>query len=429
MSRTFQEQAGLFLQEAVSRARKPLKPASVHGFESYLRKWVNPQLGAIPLCEVNNKTVKVLVAKMLQAQLSAKSIDNVVGLIKLVVSSDLDENGEPLHIRKWNSAFLDMPVVRNQYRPILTADAIARLAKSPKLGVLYTLLASTGLRIGEALGLETRHVQGRTLVVEQSCWYGQLQTPKTFNAFRKIDLSTSVAGMLEKFIGGRRFGLVFQNQAGNPHSQTNLLRRSLGARQESDESCGLVFRSAFPEILKATTKLGAAESDDGVGAADGPMHAGAFETCADGYFASGFHNARGSAQALRVELWVAHTVSVALEIVKAAACFLRARDLAADGVEQRLEFSVVEFFLPSFCPLRRAWMSETVQSFSEITQVLFGMIAVHNLGGIGKLILGKIPNPKGPISEHDSTWRMAEAAARSLPPDALGKRRTCRGGI
>jgi hypothetical protein len=105
---------------------------------------------------------------------------------------------------------------------------------------------------------------------------------------------------------------------------------------------------------------------------------------------------------LGVEFWVAHTVAVGLEIVKAAACFLRARELAADGVEQSLEFSGVEFLLPAFCPLRRARISEAVESFSEITQVLFGMIAVNNLSGIGKLILGEIPNPKGPISEHNS---------------------------
>jgi hypothetical protein len=189
-----------------------------------------------------------------------------------------------------------------------------------------------------------------------------------------------------------------------------------------------VFRSAFPEILKATTELGTAESDDGVGAADGPTHPSSFETCADGYLASGFHNAGGSAKALGVELWVAHTVSVGLEIVKAATCFLRARDLAADGVEQSLEFSGVEFFLPTFCPLRRAWMSEAIESFSEITQVLFGMIAVNNLSGIGKLILGEIPNPEGPISEHDS-WCVAEATARSFAPDAFGKRSACGSGI
>src|SRR5215470_11449795 len=96
----------------------------------------------------------------------------------------------------------------------------------------------------------------------------------------------------------------------------------------------VLFRSAFPEILKAATKLSTAESDDGVGTTNGPMHAGSFETCADGHLASDFHNAGGSAQALGVELGVAHTVSVALEIVQAATCFLRARDLATDGVEQ-----------------------------------------------------------------------------------------------
>jgi hypothetical protein len=147
VSRTFEQQARLFLQEAVSRARRPLKPASVQGFESYLRKWLNPSLGAMPLSEVNNRTVKVVVATMLNAKLSPKSIDNVVGLVKLVVSSDLDENGEPRHLRKWNAAFLDMPIIRNQRRPVLAADAITKLlahCDNPRDRALYALLAGSG---------------------------------------------------------------------------------------------------------------------------------------------------------------------------------------------------------------------------------------------------------------------------------------------
>src|SRR4029077_20402725 len=75
-----------------------------------------------------------------------------------------------------------------------------------------------------------------------------------------------------------------------------------GARQESDGSCGLLFRSPFPEILKAATKLRTAKRDDGVGAVNSPMHAGSFEPGTNGHLASGFHNARGSAQALGVEM-------------------------------------------------------------------------------------------------------------------------------
>ena len=50
-------------------------------------------------------------------------------------------------------------------------------------------------------------------------------------------------------------------------------------------------------------------------------------------------------KALGVELWVAHAVSIGLEIVETAASFLGARNLAPNPGEQNPEFSVVEFFL------------------------------------------------------------------------------------
>ena len=105
-------------------------------------------------------------------------------------------------------------------------------------------------------------------------------------------------------------------------------------------------------------------------------------------------------------------------------------------MEQSPKSSGVEFFLPAFRPLRSSWRSGTVQSFSDITQVLFGMIAVHNLGGIGKLIVGNIPNPQGPIPEHDrarawqkrrrvaslhTRWAKGERAAAVSSVQALSK--------
>src|SRR5438552_410974 len=108
---------------------------------------------------------------------------------------------------------------------------------------------------------------------------------------------------------------------------------ALGARQESDGSCGRLFGSAFPEVLKATTELGTGESDDGVGAMNGPVHPGAFEPRADSHLAPSLDNTGGSAQALRMELRIAHAVSVSLEIMEAAAGLLRTRYLAPEGGE------------------------------------------------------------------------------------------------
>jgi hypothetical protein len=121
------------------------------------------------------------------------------------------------------------------------------------------------------------------------------------------------------------------------------------------------------------------------------VHTSAFETRADGKLASGLDHAGGSTQTLGVELGIAHTLSVGLEIMETATRLIGARDLTAEGMEQSPESSGVEFIFPALSPLRSSWRSGTVQSFSDSTQVLFGMIAVHNLGGVGKLSVGDVP--------------------------------------
>ena len=52
-------------------------------------------------------------------------------------------------------------------------------AKAP-YSTLYALLAGSGLRIGEAVGLRVEHVldNGSRLVVSQSVWGGKEQAPK-----------------------------------------------------------------------------------------------------------------------------------------------------------------------------------------------------------------------------------------------------------
>ena len=161
----------------------------------------------------------------------------------------------------------------------------------------------------------------------------------------------------------------------------------------------------------------------------GPVHSSTFEARANGHLASGLDNAGGRAQALGMELRIAHTIAVGLEIMETATSQIGARDMTTNGVEQSWEFSGIEFFLAAFCPLGSPWGGGTVKGFSKITQIFFGVIAVDNLGDTGKLIVGDVLNPQGPIPEHDPTGRLAEAAARGLPPDALGEGRTFGGGV
>src|ERR1700730_3080933 len=71
---TFREQAVIWLNQVKDRKRKPLAPSTVENWESHLEKWINPNIGDIPLDAVNNLAMKGLVAKMIASgKLSPKS--------------------------------------------------------------------------------------------------------------------------------------------------------------------------------------------------------------------------------------------------------------------------------------------------------------------------------------------------------------------
>ena len=228
---TFQQQSEWFMQHVQNRKRKPVKPATAKTWENCLAKWLNPHLGQMPVSTVNNLVLKELVTKMADAKLSAKSIHNYVQLVKMVVASAVDEQGEELYPRKWNHEFMDLPEVKNQHRPAFTGEGVSGIVASSygQWRVFYALLAGAGLRIGEATGLEVKHISadGLTLTIQQSVWGGQVQTPKTQSAFREVDLHPSLASLLKAHVGQRTSGLIFGNAKGKPLSQTNILKRSL----------------------------------------------------------------------------------------------------------------------------------------------------------------------------------------------------------
>jgi hypothetical protein len=228
---TFREQSKQFMHQKTTSRRKPLKPATLCTWQNCLDKWLNPNVGDMPLANVNNQVMKQLVGKMDAAGLSAKTIINYTGLVKLVVGSAKSEEGEPLFPRKWDSEFIDLPIVRNQRQPMFAAETMSSIVQKTtgQFRVLYALLAGSGLRIGEALGLEVENISKdfRTLHVRQSVWEGVKQKPKTASAIRDVDLCPALAAMLKMFIADRKTGLVFRNALGNPLAQSNVLRRSL----------------------------------------------------------------------------------------------------------------------------------------------------------------------------------------------------------
>jgi integrase len=226
---TFREQAKKWLQQRMARKRKPVKPATVRGWKSYLENHLNPLIGAVALPNINNGTLKMLGEKLSEAGLNPATIRDIAKVMRWVKASAVDENGDQLYPTKWNYEFADIPIVGHQRTPMFTGEEISKIiAKAEgQERVVYVLFASSGLRAGELFGLEVKHFTGDTITVAQSVWEGRVQTPKTVNAFRQVDLHPTVTAMLRDFIGDRKQGFLFQTCTGTPFRQSNFLRSSL----------------------------------------------------------------------------------------------------------------------------------------------------------------------------------------------------------
>ena len=213
---TFLEQSGWWLSSIQTRKRDPIKPSSAAQFKSHLNTLL-PKIGAVPLNEVNNKTLRELVPKLAG---SPKTIQCLLGTVKSVVASAQDDDGQSIYKIKWNNSFIDCPDVGRQKTPMFTSEQIADIiSKGNSEAILYKLAAGSGLRIGELLALEPRHFSGRTLKIEQSLWGNIVQTPKTQNGFREVDLPVSLADQLKDYLQSHATGFIFEE----PHNYSGAL--------------------------------------------------------------------------------------------------------------------------------------------------------------------------------------------------------------
>ena len=71
---TFRAQAAQWIGSLSMRRRRPVKPATIFGWQHALNKWVLPNLGGLLLADVGNAALKELIQKMNDAGLSAQSI-------------------------------------------------------------------------------------------------------------------------------------------------------------------------------------------------------------------------------------------------------------------------------------------------------------------------------------------------------------------
>lgn len=234
---TFATQGRAYIDRLKTRNRRPIKPATVAAFESYLRNHVVPHIGSAELEPFNNGALKSFVQTLIDKKLSPKSITEISAFVRSIVGSVLDEDGNQVYPRTWNLDFVDAPPIKKQRQPTVTKEFLQDILRDRTVRirdrVLLALMACTGMRIGEALALQMGpdpsdqttvwDVNERLIRVRKSVWRGRLQDPKTAAGVRDIDLSTPTNKMLQEFAKGRDQGVfLFSTKSGKPLQQSHV---------------------------------------------------------------------------------------------------------------------------------------------------------------------------------------------------------------
>ena len=156
-------------------------------------------------------------------------------------------------------------------------------------------------------------------------------------------------------------------------------------KMRAERSCSLfLMRSTFPEILEASAESGAAKGNDGVGSREGPMHARALASSADGYFAAGFEDAGRGTEALGLKLKVLHAMAVAAKEVDSLLCFWAGNTVFFQSENDGVDVFGIELVMPESGPGFGLRMVAAKDGLGHHANPFFDVVAIRDLHRIRK---------------------------------------------
>lgn len=268
--RTMAEARRLKAARSADVARGEFFEASQQRFEDYARDWVEryqgkgkgfrdstranyrsalerfgiPQLGSLKLAEITPRDVSNYVAylcdeRRVGRRLSDSTVRNAVNPVRACLRTAVNEG----LIRHSPADRVPLPhrpdidkLDEDEVRPFTHDQLRAFFAICPERHIdLFRLMASTGMRISEVLGLQWKHLQldgSRPHVkVRRAYVRGSFEAPKSRHGRREIPLSLAMADRLRDRRGTAATAddddLVFHSFNATPLSDGNLRRRTL----------------------------------------------------------------------------------------------------------------------------------------------------------------------------------------------------------
>jgi len=295
---TFRAQAAWWLSELASgrlksrhkskRGRR-IRTTTLDAYRTAI-VYLNEKLGDKNLAAFDNAEMKELISAMeaevkdnRDPRFTPKTIVNYYLIAAAVFATAKDRKGKQLFPRQWDLNYIGLPAVdkKAQNAPTVEAAEIETILSAAKdrYRVLYALLAGSGLRIAEALGLKIgKHLSDDcsiVLVRQQRSKKGRgiEPFPKTDAGFRDVDLDPALALLLKNYIGGRQSAPLFETSSGLPLSARNIMRDSLHPilKAMGRRSAGFHIFRRFRESVLQMSEVRTLLIDYWMGHANGEM--------------------------------------------------------------------------------------------------------------------------------------------------------------
>ena len=232
------------------------KPSAARSARSHLRRYITPHLGKIRLDQLSIENQQTFVT-LISDGLSRKTVVNVLGTLAsmLNTANNWGYTCESVALRK-----LALPgrniAAQGRYFTAEEARRIIALAEEP-WRTMFTILAMTGLRAGEALGLQWGDIDfgGCRIHVRRSAWYGRIQTPKSKRSEAVVPLQGALVSVLLAYKRNWKQNpadFLFVTRNNRPPSSNNVVEHRLWPILDTLKipRCGLhAFRHTVASIL------------------------------------------------------------------------------------------------------------------------------------------------------------------------------------
>lgn len=200
-----------------------------------------PALGAHRLRDLSQPMVQFFLNSKAKSGLSGQTVRHLRNALSAILRH---AKGLGMWRGELPTDMVRTPEVRHKEGIALSAEQVTAVLvnMAEPYRSLVLLLASTGLRIGEALALDWNHINlgdqprrlgrewlpGRTIAVRVNWTHGEFGTLKTRNSVRNVPVTDEVAAALEGQQAPGPWGwLVFPNRKGQPLDAHNIAARHL----------------------------------------------------------------------------------------------------------------------------------------------------------------------------------------------------------